>query len=127
MINALRRSDSIFLLIGKINGLSNEAKRARIRMRGAKEKGYKFAQRKRLVGADVRSHLLAYAFLRGTPYRSVEANCREDNAPHEKAIFQIAQLHAPTYTVYDPYTKTGGRSYSVKEEDIVNWLKEEAK
>ena len=123
MLNVLRKSDSRFLLIGKINGLSNEAKRARIRMRGAKEEGYKFASRKRLVGADVRSHLLAYAFLRGVPYRSIEANCREDNTPNEKTIFKIAQLHAPSYVAYDSYSRTGGNPYSLKEEDIVNWLK----
>lgn len=122
MINALKKNDCKFLLIGKINGLANESKRARILYRGAKEKGWKFAHRKNLVGFEARHYLLAYGFLRGIPYKKMELNCREDNEPNPKSIFKIVQLHAPSYIMYDPYTKTGGKTYTVVEEDVVKWL-----
>jgi hypothetical protein len=123
MINALKKNHSKFLLIGKINGLSTEVKRARTCLRNAKKQEYTwtFAYRKRVVGIDIRHHLLAYAFLRGVPYRLLEANCREDNKPSIKSIFQIVEAHAPKWIPYDKFTKTGG-PYSVKEEDIIQWL-----
>ena len=124
MINALKKNNSKFILIGKINGLSHEAKRARKRLRNLKvdEYNYHFINRKMLLGVNVRHHLLAYAFLRGIDYRKVESTCREDNKPSMKSIFEIIQLHAPRYIPYDPYTKTTGKYYSVTEEDVVAWL-----
>jgi hypothetical protein len=122
MKNALKNSNSKFILIGKINGLSEQAKRARLRLRSEKEKPWIFALRKYLLGKDVRHHLLAYAFLRGVPYREIEANCREDNKPASADIFKIIQQHAPSYIAYDPYNKSGGGSYSVAAEDVALWL-----
>jgi hypothetical protein len=129
MINALKRNNSKFLLIAKINGLSSESKKVRKRLLKLKvdEHNYHLLCRKLLIGNDSRYHLLAYAFLRGKPYSLIEQNCREDNQINTQRLFEIIQFNAPTYIPYDSYDKTGGGSYSVKEEDVAMWLKGEEK
>lgn len=123
MKNALKNSNSKFILIGKINGLSQQAKRARTRLRSGKAKQpWVFAIRQNVIGSDVRHHLLAYAFLRGVPYHNIESSCREDNKPKPAAIYKIVEQHAPNYIPYNPYDKSGGASYSVKVEDVIVWL-----
>jgi hypothetical protein len=125
MINALTRNHSRYLLVGKINGLSQEAIKARKRFFKAvkADKPYwNLAIRKRWIGISIRHHLLAYAFLRGKEYRTLERDCREDNRPKAADIYCIVQAHAPNYIPYDVYARTGGGKYEVKEEDIVKWL-----
>lgn len=124
MLNVLKKNNSKFLLIGKINGLSAESKRARLRLRHVdQEKNPWFiVQRHRLLGIDIRHHLLAYAFLRGLPYQKVETTCRANHLPKPKAIYQIVATHAPAFVPYDFKARTGGQSFIVTEEDIVKWL-----
>lgn len=103
MRNFLTHNDSKFCLIGKINGLSVESKKARKRILSAKNESAvcSFAGRKRIIGLDIRHHLLAYALLRGTPYSDLERNCREDNKPNAESILKIIQVHVANYFTID--------------------------
>jgi hypothetical protein len=124
MKNALKNNNVRFVLIGKINGLSEQSKKTRIRFKEAKtpEKRYSLYYRKRVIGTNSRHHLLAYAFLRGISYHKIEAKCDESNSPIANDIFKIVEQHAPNYIPYNPYDKSGGISYSVKVEDVISWL-----
>ena len=86
---------SKYCLIGKIKGLAVEAKRARNRLLKSKSDSAISINmyNKLAVGADIRHHLLAYAFLRGTPYSVLEKKCRQDNKPNVKTILDIVLLH----------------------------------
>lgn len=46
---------------------------------------------KRELGTHTRSHLLAYGFLRGIPYRQIERHHGEGNAPDPQRILEIAR------------------------------------
>ena len=86
-----------FRLVGKINGLAEEVKRTRFNLveRAKAEKPVTIlADRKRAVGDDIRHHLLAYAFMRGTSYHQLERKCRNDNKPSAQRIFDIIKLHS---------------------------------
>lgn len=90
--------DSKYRLIGKINGLAADVRRARFHLvKRAKEDKptWMLANRKRSVGIDIRHHLLAYAFMRGTPYHQLERKCR--HKPTTTMIWEIVQYH----TVYN--------------------------
>jgi len=117
MKNALKHNFSKFILIGKIKGLATESKRARARIVKAKkeEAVWNLASRKRLVGIDIRHHLLAYAFLQGRSYHSVERACAKDNLPRADFIFKIVEAHAPKWT------PTIG-SYNPTLNDVQVWL-----
>lgn len=99
MKNALKHDYSKFVLVGKIKGLAQESKKARARILKAKkeEAVWNLASRKRVVGIDIRHHLLAYAFLQGRGYHSVERSCAKDNLPNAGKIFQIVEAHAPRF------------------------------
>ena len=87
-----------FCLIGKINGMAAEAKRTRARILKhpkKEEQLWALDSRKRLVGEDIRHHLLAYAFMRGVPYSKLERSCRKDNKPYAAKILKIVLLHYP--------------------------------
>lgn len=89
---------SRYRLIGKINGLSDDVRRTRFRLveRAKADKPiWVLETRKRVVGADIRHHLLAYAFMRGTDYSKLERNCREDNRPDSYKILDIVKMHGP--------------------------------
>lgn len=136
MKNALRQNNSKFCLIGKINGLATEVRRARKCLINSKneEAVWRHATRKKVVGVDIRHHLLAYAFLRGTPYKKLERCCAENNKPQAETIFKIVQAHAPVCVVTDmPMTKPSGEVckvtvrgyYQVILKDVETWLTEE--
>ena len=124
MTNVLKHNNYKFCLIGKIKGLAVESKRTRTRLLHSKsdQAVWRLSYRKRIVGIDIRHHLLAYAFLRGTPYSMLERTCREDNKPDANLIFKIVQAHAPAFLPYDTYTKTGGGSYTATLENVTDWL-----
>lgn len=87
-----------YRIVGKINGLADEVKHTRslAAKRIAKKKDIsQLDSRKRLIGEDTRHHLLAYAFMRGTPYRALERACRDDNKPYASWILKIVLLHYP--------------------------------
>lgn len=93
MKNVLKNNSSKFVLIGKIKGMAVESRRARARMlKRLKQKDkpvWHLAMRKIVVGKDIRHHLLAYAFLRGDAYYTLEKTCREDNKPSAVKILDI--------------------------------------
>ena len=122
MNNVLRHHNNKFILIGKIKGLAGESKRARQRLIKAKVEtaANALAYRKRVVGIDIRHHLLAYAFLRGTPYAKLEKNCREKPLAH--AILQVVEGHIPLWIPYDPATSSGGWLKPVTIDHIEQWL-----
>jgi hypothetical protein len=101
MNNVLKHNDSKFCLIGKIKGLAIESKKARSRILKAKTERavWNLADRKRVIGYDVRHHLLAYAFLRGETYHTLEKKCRPEHKPSAEAIFKIVCAHVPEYQV----------------------------
>lgn len=84
-----------FCLIGKIKGLAEEVKRARVRLRKGRSEMYKqnVAMTKRFIGSEARHHLLAYAFMKHVPYALVEQKCAEDNKPHPDCILDIVHCH----------------------------------
>jgi stage III sporulation protein SpoIIIAA len=128
MENALKHSSSKFCLIGKINGLATESKRARKRLiSSTTEKAvWRCAEQKRVVGIDIRHHLLAYAFLRGTSYSKVERTCAESNKPQAELLLRIIEAHAPSFIPFDPITQKRGGLYKVTLGDVNVWLADKA-
>lgn len=97
MYNFLKNNfTSRYRLIGKINGMATDARKTRFRLvkKAKAEKSVNaLAARKREVSKDIRHHLLAYAFMRGTPYAKLERKCREDNKPSAEKILDIVRMH----------------------------------
>lgn len=124
MRNALKRNPSKFILVGKIKGLAIESQKARTCLHKARspEATSDLAIRKKIVGIDIRHHLLAYAFLRGIPYHDVERTCAGNNLPKPDFIYKIVEAHAPTYIHYDHATGEGGGSYHANLEMIKKWI-----
>jgi len=124
MKNALKHNSQKFVMIGTIKGLAVEAKRARKLILGAhsNEALWSCTWRKKLVGANIRYNLLAYAFLKGMPYAKLEQKCREDNKPHATPIFAIVKANAPSWLAYDKFTKQGGGPYVPTVEAVQAWL-----
>lgn len=54
---------------------------------------YPMDYRRDQVRQQARHVLLAYAFLRGVPYRTVEARCRPDNEPIPQHIVNVLFVH----------------------------------
>ena len=129
MKNALKNSNIRFILIGKINGLAGQSRKTRSRIKKAKsisqEAVWPLIYRKHVLGVNTRHHLLAYAFLRGVPYRKVEPKCGQFNQPQAHQIFKVVEAHAPGWIPYDPYTKVGGCVYKATLEEVQAWLMEE--
>jgi hypothetical protein len=126
MKNALKHNYSKFILIGKIKGLALESKKARTRILKAKkeEAVWNLSSRKRVVGIDIRHHLLAYAFLRGVSYRAVERACGKDNKPNADLIFKIVAAHAPRLLCNEEAQKAGNYIYNPSLSDVQVWLTE---
>jgi hypothetical protein len=82
-------------LIGKINGLSDEVKRTRVKLLKGKTETHRneIAVAKRFVGNESRHYLLAYAFMRGDSYLSIERKCRSENKPSAERILEIVHSH----------------------------------
>lgn len=75
-------------LIGKIKGLSEESKRANKKFN---------IYIKNYIGSNIRHHLLAYAILKGSEYKSLERTCRENNKPNSKLVLEILNSHLYEY------------------------------
>lgn len=106
MENVLNGFGFKFCMVGKINGMAVEAKRASKSLLKSKsvESVWRCAATKRFIGEDIRHHLLAYALLRGCPYNALERKCRQDHLPSAESILKIVLGHvagykAPTYTI----------------------------
>jgi hypothetical protein len=98
----LKGTDSKILLVGKIKGLSSESKHTRqliikAKSKFSEKKIWRHAYIKRVIGSDIRHHLLAYAFMRGKPYHSLEKKCQKGFGlgPNADTILQIVHAHLP--------------------------------
>lgn len=97
--NVLLHNSSKYCLIGKIKGLSIEAKKTRKKFLKNPEKNVGCFWTKVVIGYDIRHHLLAYALMRGLPYSALEAKCREDNKPTASKIRAIVHAHVYPHQV----------------------------
>ena len=81
--------DCKFCLIGKIKGLSLESIQIRSRINKSTKTEFKnkLSTLKNSIGHYSRHHLLAYAFLRGKLYKSVEIKCQVK--PNPELILEI--------------------------------------
>lgn len=89
MENFLRFGSYKFCLIGKINGLASESKKLRKRISKCVEEKFKnrLTLHKKFIGNEARHYLLAYAFLKGKTYLSVERKC--SIKPNVELILEI--------------------------------------
>lgn len=87
--------------VGKINGLSEVSKKTSKRLLKRKGldplKNRNLRWHKQLLSDDIRHHLLAYAFLFGKSYKSLESKCADNNKPSAEHILNIIQLHVSSY------------------------------
>jgi hypothetical protein len=96
-INILKGTNNKILLVGKIKGLAGESKLTRQLIIKAKseKRVWQCAYTKRVIGLDIRHHLLAYAFMRGEAYHSLEKKCSIGYNPNANSILQIVHAHLP--------------------------------
>ena len=90
---------------GKINGLAQQS--AKIRRNILRSKGdhrNDLWLQKRWLGTRTRHVLLAYAYLRGIPYTTVEPKTAKDNPPDVHLIYLIVQETLGKYYRWD-YTQ----------------------
>ena len=97
MNNVIKGTNSKILLVGKIKGLATESKKTRKLLLKSKTelRTQQCAITKRIIGLDIRHHLLAYALMRGDTYHSLEKKCRPEHQPSADAILQIVHAHLP--------------------------------
>ena len=106
-----------FLLIGKIKGLSEESKYITKRFYKSNiDKRNVIICNKYPISQDIRHHLLAYAFLRGKPYISMEKKYFNSGAPSPDSILKIIYNHLP-------YLE--GKHYNVTRDTINAWIRGE--
>jgi hypothetical protein len=115
--NVLKGTNSKILLIGKIKGLAGEVKHTRKLLLKAKteKRVWQCAHTKRIIGLDIRHHLLAYAFMRGEAYHNLEKKCRPEHQPNAESILQIVHAHLPWFQSKTKWTV----------ERVQDWLKGE--
>lgn len=96
MNNVINGTVFKFVLIGKIKGLAIESKRARNKLLKSKTiiKRQYFTNIKDYIGDSARHHLLAYAYMRGDNYFSIEKNCRANNKPNPDYLLKIIKQHS---------------------------------
>ena len=97
-------------LVSRLRGFEQEAKSLRIKIKKAEDKerpSWRLRQAKQVIGVDARHHLLAYAFLRGIPYKCLEPKCRDKNEPNVEMIISVAATFSPN---------------SITDDKIRNWL-----
>jgi hypothetical protein len=64
---------------------------------------------------EIRHHLLAYAIMRGRPYKSVENHCADDNKPSAYTMDRILEAHEDSAD--DPMWNTAAWLEGVIEEE----------
>jgi hypothetical protein len=84
------------ILVSTIKGFASESKRTRIKLlKGKTEvKKQKFNRLKEFIGYNARHYLLAYAYMRGEHYLSIERTCRVDNKPRADIISAIVKQYS---------------------------------
>lgn len=84
------------IMKAKIIGLSNNSKKLRVDFLKNKEK--KILNYIRFVNSnETRHYLLAYAFIRGKSYKSIESKCSQEKRPNLVLIRDIVLSHIPKY------------------------------
>jgi hypothetical protein len=114
--NYLEKNSEKYCLVGKIKGLAEENKRASLFIKNGKfkpEKVWVLFKRKDTLSISIRYHLLAYAFLSGKRYSSLEAKCGENNSPSATRINEIIGQHLPQHII---------TYHSIGEKSITEWL-----
>lgn len=77
----------------RVRALAREGRDVRLRIHQAHDRArYDLWNEKRAVGTRARFALLAYAFLRGRPYRSVESKCSEDTCGKEYDEIELRRM-----------------------------------
>lgn len=103
----METSLSRIVLKAKICGLMQSAHKSRELIRatsGAKRNGH--WKMKRLIGAQCRLHILAYAYLRGFYYARVERNTdRSQNPIDTPELLKIIQEHSTALVSYEDCTE----------------------
>lgn len=109
---------ALIILRGKIRGLMAACNRSRRLIRkstGQKRNGH--WQTKRAVGTEARWHMLAAAYLRGTPYRHSERSTDPlQNPVSVQRIAEILVSHTPWSFGYDD------RKLERAKEKVKQWL-----
>ena len=113
-----RHSAKKYLLIGKIKGLSEESKHITKRFYKAKttDKRNVIMCNKYPLSQEIREHLLAYAFLRGKAYSSIEKKYTNSGMPNKHSILKI--IHNLL-----PYLE--GPRYNINIDSINTWIRGE--
>lgn len=79
-------------IVSRLKGLEQQTKFLRKKIKKLESKKYDTYQLKsikNILGKDARYHLLAYAILKGIPYKAVELKCAESNKPNAQLLFSI--------------------------------------
>lgn len=89
------------ILVSKVKGLATESKRTRIKLlKGKTEvKKQKLSRLKEFIGYNARHYLLAYAYMRGENYLSIERKCRVDNKPRADIISAIVKQYSTFHDI----------------------------
>jgi len=96
----------------EIKALAKEGKAFRPRIHAAQDQErYNLWDEKRAVGQEARYLLLAYAFLRGIPYRILEKKCYEDDCKYLR--YHLIQGFKDALTNHE---------YEISEAELENWL-----
>jgi hypothetical protein len=89
--NCLIRENSKFCFIAKIKGLADETKHLKrlLHKKRSAESISRLDASKHQIKYDTRHYLLAYAYMRGKEYSSVERKCASYNRPNPYLILKI--------------------------------------
>lgn len=92
----------------RIKELASEAKHIRHEERqvSGMEKWRLQHHRKTIVRSAARRYLLAYGYMRSTPYRVIEQKCDPDNVPSWKEVAKIVTKFGGDATNIDEWRKT---------------------
>lgn len=103
IINKSKFSNSFrkTILVSKVKGLANESKLTRIKLLKSKTevKKQKLSTLKEYIAFNTRHYLLAYAYMRGENYFSIERKCRIDNKPSADIISAIVKQYSVHYNI----------------------------
>jgi hypothetical protein len=98
--------------------LAREGAGVRVKIQKARDRErYDLWNEKRSIGDSARVALLAYAFLRGTPYRNVESRCRDLDQPQHPVLLEAARRSLAMSIEYEFHKSAPGLL-----ESVIAWL-----
>ena len=87
-----------YRIVSKIKGLAAEIKRINQAIKeNKKDNRWQWQGIKHALATDARHHQLAYAYLRGVPYKFVEISCGEHNKPSLLQLLRILEANGWVY------------------------------